>query len=119
MNTIGPVKKVIKFTKWIKQKYPQVKILIVTLHDYESSLVKILKNGANGYVLKEGSRDQLINAIEKVNTKDEKIKSEFASEVYEKDEPTERSGKTVTGVSRGEQDVLRLISIGLTNNQMA
>ncbi|MBC7695378.1 MAG: response regulator transcription factor [Burkholderiales bacterium] len=117
MNTIGPIKVVINFTKWIKEKYPQVKNLILTLHNYESSLVKILKKGANGYVLKEDFRDQFINVIEKVNAKDERIKSEFASEVYEKDGPTESSVKT--SISKREQDFLSLISISLTNNKMA
>ncbi len=50
-------------TKFIAQKFPQTKVLILTVHDHEQDLREALKNGAKGYLLKNITPQELKNAI--------------------------------------------------------
>lgn len=54
-------------TKIITQKFPQSKVLILTVHDNEKHLTMALKNGARGYLLKTTAAQELKNAIHYVN----------------------------------------------------
>ena len=50
-------------TRLLKEKYPHVKILILTIFDDDSKLFEAIKAGASGYLLKEEKTHLLINAI--------------------------------------------------------
>jgi two-component system response regulator NreC len=119
MNMSAPVNDVINFTKLIKEKYPEVKILILTLHDYESSLIKILDGGVNGYILKDVSQVDLSAAIKQVNLGGVAKKSNGNLEIYGKDELGKPPQKGAFNITSREQDVLNLIAEGLTNIEMA
>lgn len=54
-------------TKIISQKSPETKVLILTVHDNEKHLSTALKNGARGYLLKNTTSHELVNAIHYVN----------------------------------------------------
>jgi two-component system response regulator NreC len=53
-------------TKQIKQKYPQVKVLILTIHETNQYLSQMLQAGASGYVVKTTAASELISAIRAV-----------------------------------------------------
>jgi two-component system, NarL family, response regulator DegU len=55
-------------TKALLEKYPEAKVIILSIHDDESYVTHVLKVGARGYLLKEMDSDTLIEAI-KVVTK--------------------------------------------------
>jgi DNA-binding NarL/FixJ family response regulator len=50
----------------IKKKWPDLKILVLTVNDTEEYISATLKSGAEGYVLKESTRDELLQAIQNV-----------------------------------------------------
>lgn len=50
-------------TQEVKSAYPKSKILILTMHNEESFVHKVLQNGADGYVLKNTGKTELIKAI--------------------------------------------------------
>src|SRR5690606_36055580 len=50
----------------IKQHYPAVRILILTMHDDEHFIVHLMENGANGYLLKNAEPDEIKLAIHTV-----------------------------------------------------
>ncbi|MEL6441571.1 MAG: response regulator [Cyanobacteria bacterium J06621_8] len=54
-------------TKIIMQKFPQTKILILSVHDNEQHLGEALKNGAKGYLLKNATPQELKTAIYNAN----------------------------------------------------
>jgi two-component system, NarL family, response regulator NreC len=47
----------------IKQRLPQIKVIILSMHDDESYVLGALQSGASGYVLKESSTTDLIQAV--------------------------------------------------------
>jgi len=52
--------------EWITKNYPQIKILVLSTMDAETSIIKMIKNGAKGYVLKEAEPKELKQAFDEV-----------------------------------------------------
>ncbi|HTL10177.1 MAG TPA: response regulator transcription factor [Chitinophagaceae bacterium] len=53
-------------TLWLKNNYPLVKVIALSMFDDEDRIIRMLKNGARGYVLKDISPEELNNAIQSV-----------------------------------------------------
>ncbi|MDN3582458.1 response regulator transcription factor [Mucilaginibacter flavus] len=50
-------------TKWIKQNYPEVKVLALSMFEEDKPIIGMLKSGAGGYMLKQSKAGDLIDAI--------------------------------------------------------
>lgn len=57
----------IEATKQLIKKYPETKVIILSIHDDETYVTHALKTGAQGYLLKEMDTDSLIEAIKVVH----------------------------------------------------
>lgn len=98
-----------------KRLFPEMKFIVLSMHD-EAHLVKeILKEGVNGYVLKKDTKEELTEAIYAVRGGkmylSNDINSMLVKSLYEPDE-----GKLLT--SR-EREILKLISQEFSNKQIA
>lgn len=51
---------------WVKNNYPEVKILVLTMNDNEAAIVKMLRNGARGYILKDCKPSELKQALDAI-----------------------------------------------------
>ncbi|MBL6447605.1 response regulator transcription factor [Fulvivirga sp. 29W222] len=51
---------------WVRVKYPQVRILALSMYDDEKSIIKMIKAGARGYVLKDAEPTELKKAFEDI-----------------------------------------------------
>ncbi len=63
MDINMPVKDGFETTQWISANFPDIKILALTMVDDENAVIRMLKNGAVGYLLKESGPDELKAAI--------------------------------------------------------
>ncbi len=54
---------------WVNKNYPQVKIIALTMNTDERSIVKMMRNGAKGFLSKNTEPPELLKAIETVMTK--------------------------------------------------
>jgi len=99
----------------VKRKYPDMKILVLSMHD-EGHLVKeILKEGINGYLLKKDSHSELLDAIYTI--KDDKIfLSSDVNSLLVKGLNGHHEQKLLT---EREREILKLIAQEQTNKQMA
>ena len=66
MDVSMPGKGGIETTNQIKKRYPNIKILMLSMHDNAMIIEKAMKAGADGYILKNDLSDDLLNAVEKV-----------------------------------------------------
>lgn len=57
-------------TLWLKQNYPQIKVLALSMLDEETTIITMIRNGAKGYVLKDCEPDELNAAITSVLERD-------------------------------------------------
>jgi DNA-binding NarL/FixJ family response regulator len=56
-------------TQWLRQNYPQVHVLALSMYDNETSIIRMLKCGAKGYILKDSEPAELKTAIDDILSK--------------------------------------------------
>lgn len=66
MDINMPVVNGVDATAELRQSYPDIKVIILSIHDDESYVFETLRKGATGYLLKDMEADSLINAIRTV-----------------------------------------------------
>ena len=107
-----PDKSGIDLCKEVREKYPSVFIIGLSTFNQQSFIQKMMDNGASGYVLKNASQKELMEAITTV-AKGKSFLSDEASQALRKDE----SFHIV--LTRREKEVLELIAEGMTNAEIA
>ncbi len=51
---------------WIKTNHPEIKVLALSMYDNETAIIRMLKNGAKGYILKDAEPSELKAALDAV-----------------------------------------------------
>ncbi|MBI3577917.1 MAG: response regulator transcription factor [Ignavibacteriales bacterium] len=114
----------VEATKIIKKKYPNIRVLVLTMHENEEYVYQILKSGAGGYVLKSAGKEELSAAIRAV-ARGEKFFSPRVSQIMaegylRRAEEDELKGRQDDApLTRREKEILALVANGLTNQQIA
>jgi DNA-binding NarL/FixJ family response regulator len=108
-----PDKSGIDLCKEIKEKHPAIYILGLSSFNQQSYIQKMMNNGASGYVLKNATREELVEAIETVISGEIFLSIEAAATMKE------NKDAKIPVITRREKEVLQLIAEGLTNNQIA
>jgi two-component system invasion response regulator UvrY len=57
-------------TSWLKENHPSVKVLVLSMLDDDTSIIRMFRSGAKGYILKDCEPEELESAIESLLTKD-------------------------------------------------
>lgn len=102
----------IELCKEVREKYPATYILGLSTFNQQSFVQKMIDHGASGYVLKNASGKELVEAIETV-AKGRKYLSVEVEQLM-KQKPTHE-----IIITRREMEVLSLIAAGMTNQEMA
>ena len=106
----------------IKSRYPDIKILVLTVHKTEEYVHAALKAGANGYVLKDDTSDELITAIKNIAAGKTYLSPSICSEVvmgYLADPGKERIFTSIELLTSREREVMKLIAEGNRNKDIA
>ena len=108
-------------TEIICKDYPQVAVLMLTIHDREDYFFKALNAGASGYILKGATSGELVGAIRSVHQGGVYLTPVMAGHVvgeyHRFREKALKAGDD--GLTGRESEVLRLIAQGLTNQEIA
>lgn len=122
MDINMPVLNGIDATTKIIEKYPEMKILALSMHNEEGYISKILKAGAMGYVLKNTGKKELIEAISKVYENGNYFSDEVATIMMSKymknnnsRQKQPRSLARVENLTKREVEILSLIAEEMTN----
>ncbi|HIE38511.1 MAG TPA: response regulator transcription factor [Anaerolineae bacterium] len=101
----------------IKAQIPQVRVLILTAYDDDPYIFALLQAGADGYILKTASGDELVRAVRTVHRGESALSPEVASKVVRQATARRPEGAAgqVEPLTPRELDVLRLTAQGLTN----
>jgi two-component system response regulator NreC len=106
----------------IKQRFPEIQVLMLTMHDRQDYLFEALRAGAAGYILKGADVQDLLAGIRAVcrgevylyPTLTKRLLSDFLRRAESGEDPSH-----LGSLSERERDVLRLIAQGKTSNEIA
>jgi len=104
--------------KEIKERYPHISILIISMHSEESFAIRSLKMGASGYLTKDCASDDLILAIRKIIKGEVYLSSNLSRLLVNKISENDNQ-MPHESLSDREFQVLRLLANGKTVSQIA
>ena len=114
-------------TRRLREKYPDVKVLALTMFDDTLHISEMIKAGASGYLLKNAGKEELVNAITRVARGEKYVSNEVSVKIIEKmftGDPaavaTPQPGPVRKAeLTRRELEIIRLIAKEHTNNEIA
>jgi two-component system, NarL family, response regulator NreC len=112
----------IEATKQIKKQLPDVKVLILTMHENDEYLYQALRAGASGYMLKEAADTDLISALHVVQNGHFYLSPAAQSVMVGDYLQRLRAGEekdSYSSLTEREREILKLVAEGYTNNQIA
>ena len=90
-------------TAWLKANYPQIKVLALSMFEDDNAVIRMIRSGAGGYILKESKPRELLEAIKTLHEK-----GVFINEMV--------SGKLIRSISSKANDSIKK-QILTTNKQ--
>ena len=121
MDLKMPVMNGIIATRKIKEQYPLVHVLVLTTYDDDEWLFDAIRSGAEGYLLKDATPDELVKAIigtvEGKAYIDPNITGKLLNQIAQEKRPSELPSNF--NFSEREYEVLKLLAQGLTNADIA
>ncbi len=110
-------------TRLIKAELPETKIVIVTVSDDDDDLFEAIKSGAEGYLLKDMSEEELGRTLTGIATGEPALSPGLAAKILDEFARVSRDGapKEVEsdGLTPREREVLELVVTGATNREIA
>ncbi|MEP1034337.1 response regulator transcription factor [Ekhidna sp.] len=99
----------------VKRKYPEIRIIVLSMHDETHLIKEILKEGVDGYILKKDSHQELVNAVRAVKNGKVYLSSDVNTMLMKGLNGTEEQRL----LTDREREILKLIAKEYTNRQMA
>ena len=110
-------------TLWLKKNHPAIKVLALSMFNDENAIIRMLKNGAKGYLLKDSSPSELRSAIQSVVSKgfyySELVTGTLIHTINHMDNPENASIKDLLGLNERELEFLKLMCTELTFKEIA
>lgn len=106
----------------IKRRHPKIRILVVTMHEAEEYIHESLQAGADGYMLKDASHDELCVAVRSVLDGKTYLSPDISNQLLSAYRGLGRSlpgSRLWESLSSREREVLKLIAEGHTNQEAA
>jgi len=121
MDLKMPVMNGIIATRKIREKWPDVRVLVLTTYDDDEWLFDAIRSGASGYLLKDRPRSELIKAIKGTLEGESYIDPAVAGKLLTNvaQNPPANHPSVEIDLSEREVEVLELMSLGLTNSDIA
>jgi DNA-binding NarL/FixJ family response regulator len=95
----------------IRREFPEARIIVLTTYSGDTQVLRALKAGARGYILKGHVHKELLDAIRAVHAGQKRIPAEIAAQLADH--------ATDDALTEREIDVLRLIAAGNANKRIA
>jgi DNA-binding NarL/FixJ family response regulator len=109
-----PQRSGLELCREVKEKYPAINIIGLSTSNQPSVIRKMQENGASGYLLKDASRNEILEALQQVNKGKEYISFSVAQALKKSG-----SDSSLPALTRREKEILGMIAEGLTNREIA
>jgi two-component system, NarL family, response regulator DegU len=110
----------VETTKRLQVQYPQIRIIILTMHDDEGYVLETLKSGASGYLVKDGSVTEIVRAIREVAAGRAIVHPQVTHTVIAQfQDRMDMSDSWKEILTEREMDILKELSLAKTNEEIA
>jgi len=114
----------IEATRVIKEKDPDARILILTMHDNQEYLNQIIRSGAKGFILKNTDKEELLDAVQTVASGDNFFSKDISKLIIDNyirtaKETEKNDGYKEVPLTKREIEILKLIASGYSNQEIA
>jgi len=110
-------------TLWVRDNHPKVSVLALSMYDDEQAIIRMLHNGAKGYVMKDADPRELKAAIDDVLRKgvhySEIVTGRLLHSIYQVEEPESTPSMHAPQLNDREIEFLKLASTELTYKEIA
>ncbi|MBR9867159.1 MAG: response regulator transcription factor [Oceanospirillales bacterium] len=121
MDISMPVMNGFEATERLRAEQPNVRVLILSMHESREYILKLIQCGAAGYVLKDVSSNELITAIKTVYSGATYFSAGASQSLFSQADfqPSGQASESKEVLTCREQEVLRLLAQGASNKAMA
>lgn len=121
MDVAMPEADGLQATRLIKAELPEIRIVIVTVSDEDEYLFEAIKSGAEGYLLKDMSENELERTLRALEAGEPALSPGLAAKLLDEFGRLAREGpaKDESELSAREREVLQLVAEGATNREVA
>jgi two-component system, NarL family, response regulator NreC len=120
MDIAMPVMDGLEATRLLKERFPHVHVIVLTMHRSDEYFFEMLKAGASGYILKAAKPGELVDAVRIVAkgqvflypTMAKKLLSDYLNRA-------ESGSEGAQDLSPREKEILRLLAAGHSNKEIA
>jgi len=115
-----PIMNGLQCAEIVKQKYPGVKIAILTMHQEKALIQRFIEFGVEGYFLKTIQKDELVYAIKTIAAGGDYFPSDVTKALLQKQNiiPDVTQSPLLKGLTAREVEIIRLVSHGFSNNEI-
>lgn len=108
----------LELTRAVKEKFPKIKILALSMFGERNTISEMLEAGINGYILKNTGKQELLSAVTKVAEGGMFFSDEVSEELMKPAQMENKHDETVSLTPR-EIEIVRLIEKEYSNAQIA
>jgi len=109
----------IELTKIIKKNFPEIKVLVLTMFNEKAIISEILSSEAEGYILKNTGREELVKAINKIASNGTFFSSEVIETLMKEVKKENKKEKATAQLTPREIEIIKLIVEELSTAEIA
>ncbi len=109
----------VEATRQIKARQPEVRIVMLTMHADQDVLAEAIRAGANGYLVKDCSTDEIASAIESVAGGETALSPRLAASMLAEVRRQDAGAEAERVITKREEEVLQLIADGCSTPEVA
>ncbi len=120
MDIDMPVMNGLDAAKIIKENKPDIKVVILSMHSEKAMVKDLINIGIDGYLLKNSSKEELIDTIEKVSGGEKYFSSDITLSLLAEDNTKMEKDSLAKGINltTREVEIIKLIAEGFTNKEI-